>query len=182
MQLDVLTGRATVGEDLGTFILPGSKRLITRQGMFGNNLDVLGNLPRGGGGGFAGSGSRRTGWDNAPATHIDLTLDAAIFEDGLCVGPDERNLFGQLREDLAGQAQLASQIVDKLRGGAPLGQIFEIVRPLAQRSRLAPPSSAGFLHMFASSAIHRLTYGTEDEILAWFEQEATTSADRLHRP
>ncbi|HYZ85999.1 MAG TPA: hypothetical protein VE621_16430 [Bryobacteraceae bacterium] len=40
-QRAVLTGRSKVVRDLGTFILPGSKRLITERGMFGNNLDVL---------------------------------------------------------------------------------------------------------------------------------------------
>src|SRR5581483_12265207 len=51
VQLDVLTGRSGVTRDLGTFILPGSKRLLTERGMFGNNLDVLseGEAPRGGG-------------------------------------------------------------------------------------------------------------------------------------
>ena len=36
-----------VPQDLGTFILPGSKRLITDQAMFGNNLDVLPPEPKG---------------------------------------------------------------------------------------------------------------------------------------
>jgi hypothetical protein len=40
-QRDVLTGRSKVSRDLGTFILAGSKRLITELGILGNNLDVL---------------------------------------------------------------------------------------------------------------------------------------------
>ena len=41
MQMDVLTGRAEVSKDRFSFILPGSKRLITQNGMFGDNSDVL---------------------------------------------------------------------------------------------------------------------------------------------
>ena len=41
MQMDVLSGRAGITRDLFSFILPGSKRLITQEGMFGDNSDVL---------------------------------------------------------------------------------------------------------------------------------------------
>src|SRR5260370_28591537 len=41
LQMDILNGRVAVPQDLGTCILAGSKRLITEQGMGGNNLDVL---------------------------------------------------------------------------------------------------------------------------------------------
>jgi hypothetical protein len=40
-QWDVLSGRSKVWRDAATFILPGSKRLLTERGMFGDNLDVL---------------------------------------------------------------------------------------------------------------------------------------------
>jgi hypothetical protein len=56
MQLEVLNGRAEVVRDLGSFILPGSKRLITEQGMFGNNLDVLPRDEIARGGGYIGAG------------------------------------------------------------------------------------------------------------------------------
>ena len=94
IQLDVLSGRSQVVQDIGTFILPGSKRLITERGMFGNNLDVLGQDPRphgGGYGGAAGGGTR-----NATSEKIvagELILDLAILDDGRCVGPDEYGVF-----------------------------------------------------------------------------------------
>ena len=40
-QMDFLSGRAGVTRDLFSFILPGSKRLITQEGMCGDNSDVL---------------------------------------------------------------------------------------------------------------------------------------------
>jgi hypothetical protein len=36
-----VSGRAGVTRDLFSCILPGSKRLITQEGMFGDNSDVL---------------------------------------------------------------------------------------------------------------------------------------------
>jgi hypothetical protein len=54
-ETDYLSGRAGVVRDLGSFILLGSKRLITEQGMFGNNLDVLPEDVAAQGGGYGGS-------------------------------------------------------------------------------------------------------------------------------
>ena len=87
MQLDVLTGRSPLNRDLGTFILPGSKRLITERGMFGSNLDVLGRDQFGGGGGYmgAGGGGFRRDRDLEKIVTVELVLDLAILEDGaLC--------------------------------------------------------------------------------------------------
>jgi hypothetical protein len=79
MQMDVLTGRAGVTRDRGSFFLPGSKRLITQEGMFGDNSDVLpaeseshgGGYGRGtgGGGGIPSSGAGR----RAARDHRDRT-------------------------------------------------------------------------------------------------------------
>src|SRR3989442_9141465 len=41
IQMDVLTGRSKVPRDRFGFILPGSKRLVTPDGIFGDNSDVL---------------------------------------------------------------------------------------------------------------------------------------------
>ena len=55
-QLEVLSEQAKAVRDLCQFILPGSKRLITEQGMFGNNLDVLREDELFPGGGYVGGG------------------------------------------------------------------------------------------------------------------------------
>jgi len=138
VQLEVLTGRAKVVPDLCSFILPESKRLITEQGIFGNNLDVLPPAERrryGGYTGYYGDGGFRNRMAE-PITAIELCLDLAIFEDGLCAGPDEAELFECLTESLERQCYVARQVVDALRDGAPAGLVFEILRPHARRNSL----------------------------------------------
>ena len=69
IQMDVLTGRSKVPRDRFGFILPGSKRLVTPDGMFGDNSDVLPpeSETRGGGRGGGWGGRRgnaaRHRWD-----------------------------------------------------------------------------------------------------------------------
>src|SRR6185436_16502319 len=95
-QMDVLSGQSGVTRDPFAFILPGSKRLITGQGIFGNNLDVVPpesfeRLP-----GFVGSragGGRGRQESRDEIAEIALTLDFVVLEDGLCPGPDEWGLF-----------------------------------------------------------------------------------------
>ena len=190
-QREVLTGRSKVGRDLGTFILPDSKRLITEQGIFGNNLDVLApdDLPRGRGycGGFGGGGGFR-GAAEEELAGVELVLDLVILEDGLCVGPDESGLFEDLNESLDLQRRAAQEAVAALRNGASEGRIFEIVRPLA---RHRPPSPApggksrpasSLLPAFGSEAIHRLIDASAPELLAWFERAAEPRTLQLRRP
>jgi hypothetical protein len=49
-QMAVLTGREKAVRDLSTFILPGARRLITEQGMYGDNRSALAVENTGGGG------------------------------------------------------------------------------------------------------------------------------------
>lgn len=58
-QMDVLTGRAGITRDHDSFILPGTKRLITQAGIFGDNSNVLPreSTPPGAGYGAVGGGS-----------------------------------------------------------------------------------------------------------------------------
>jgi hypothetical protein len=190
-QMDVLCGRAEVTQDLGSFILPGSTRLITERGMFGNNLDVLppdtiGS--RGGGVGASGGGGIQKGLSDEIA-QIELSLDIAIFEDGLCAGPDDSGLFETLTHDLNRQRDMALKIVADLRNGASEGQIFDMLRPLARR-RSASSRGVGehgrvpslLLTMFANMAIDRLVNDPGSELLAWFEDIAESSHGRLYRP
>ncbi len=99
---DYLSGRTGVPRGLGSFIRPGSKRRITEDGMFGNNLDVLPPEAVGCGGGI--------GRDREEMMEIELMLDLAVLEDGLCVGPGEFGLSDNLVADLHKQRGKAREI------------------------------------------------------------------------
>jgi hypothetical protein len=118
---------------------------------------------------------------------VELCLDLAIFEDGLCVGPDESGLFESLTESLERQRSTAQEVVNALRKGASEGQIFEIVRPLARH--ISPPAPVGrhphplpLLMMFANMAIRQLVNASTSELLAWFQRSAQSPSLRLRRP
>ncbi len=185
-QLEVLTGRAKVVPDRGSFILPGSKRLITEQGIFGNNQDVLPpDEGRGYGGRLSYSGFRDEMAD--PIVVIELCLDFVILEDGLCAGPDESELFECLTENLELQCKVAQEVVAGLHNGSSAGQVFEILRPLARRTPPPAPSArrpheVPFAHIFASMAIQQLINASDPELLPWFERYAQPPSLRLRRP
>ena len=185
LQMDVLKGRSRIQPELGTFFLPGSKRLLTQQGIRGNNLDVLPDLPRRSGGAIGlGAGSSLPEQEGVAA--IELALDVAIFEDGLCVGPDEDDLCQTLIEGLGQQRKTCQEIVDLLRGGASAGRAFELLQPLvrrpgAQKNR-RPGMGSFLLGMFARQATHHLLHLPEARSLAWFESEAQCSPLPLRRP
>jgi hypothetical protein len=189
-QRDVVTGRTKVARDFGTFILPNSTRLITEQGVFGNNLDVLtpDELPhaRGYCGGFGSHGFRGGAADNLAT--VECVLDLVILEDGLCVGPDESGLFEHLNESLDRQRSAAEEARAALRSGASHGSIFEIIRPLARHHPLEPGIDgkprhlSSFLQTFGREAIHRLIDTSAPELLAWFERAAQPPSLRLRRP
>lgn len=189
-QRDVLTGRSKVGRDLGTFILPGSKRLITERGIAGNNLDVLTTeeLPHAQGycGGWGG-GSPRESAETEPAA-VELVLDLVILEDGLCVGPDESELCEALNESLDLQRTAAQEAVRVLEAGASVGQVFEIVRPLARHSppqpqiQAKPRPSRPLLPAFGNEAIHHLINANDTDVLAFFKRAAEPRALELRRP
>ena len=184
IQLDVLSGRSELVQDLGTFILPGSKRLITERGMFGNNLDVLGQDPRPHGGGYAravGGGDRNTTSEKIVA--VELVLDLAILDDGRCVGPDESGLFESVIEDLERISSTAEQAAKSLRDGATAGQIFEILRPLARHTppTATPRRRSSFLRMFADMGIHQLVNVDSPALERWLETQAQLRRIRLQR-
>ncbi len=178
-QRDVLIGRSKVGRDFGTFILPGSKRLITENGFLGNNLDVLTpeELPRTGGYccGWGGGSPRERAETELAA--VELILDLAILEDGLCVGPDESGLYKALNESLDLQSAAAQKAVEALESGASVGQVFEIVRPLARHGAQVP-----LLLAFSGEAIHHLTNASDADLLAFFKRAAAPRSLELHRP
>ena len=187
-QHDVLTGRSKVGRDLGTFILPGSKRLITERGIIGNNLDVLTpeELPRAQGYcGDWGAGSPRESAETELAA-VELVLDLVILEDGLCVGPDESALCEALNESLDLQRTAAQEAVRALQAGASVGHIFEIVRPLARHSppqiQGKPRQSRPIVPTFGSEAIHHLINANDIDLLAFFKRAAESRSLELRRP
>jgi hypothetical protein len=184
IQFDIFSGREAVTTARNSGILPGSKRLITESGMFGDNTDVL-PPPFGESGGIGGSRTARTDHE---VTAVDLQLDVVFFEDGLCVGPDEFALFDNIVEQLEQQRSISQQIAEALRGGALRGHIFEMLYPLARRegSEQSPDGCmkypANILHMFSNMAIHHLVHASDSDLLAWFEAGARPSPISLHRP
>jgi hypothetical protein len=187
-QRDVLTGRSKVVRDLGTFILPGSKRLISEHGIFGSNLDVLTpeELPRAQGycGGWGGGSPRENAEELAA---VELVLDVAILEDGLCVGPDESALYEALNESLDLEQTAAREAVTALQAGEPVGRIFEIVRPLARH--VPPPRALGkprnampIPTTFGNEAIHQLINASPADLLAFFKRAAEPRSLELRRP
>jgi hypothetical protein len=200
-QMAVLTGREKAVRDLSTFILPGARRLITEHGVFGDNRSVLAVEATGGGGrGWAGGGSAR-GVELNDLVKIVLELDVAVFEDGLCVGPDELGLRQNLTEQMQTQSHLAGEIAQALRGGAGRGAIFEMLRPLARLTPSAAPVTPGvanipsmaarargghahrpMLSMFARSSVDQLINADDARLLTWFDEAAAISPLRLHTP
>lgn len=189
MQMDALTGRSGVAHDRGSFILSGSKRLITQEGMFGDNFDVIpeSGIHSGSYVGMGAAGRLRTGPDDQKVARIELYLDVVFFDDGLCVGPDEFSLFESVTDDLELRGKTAQEIVEALRNGTSAGRVFEMLQPLA---RHGGPDAIGvrrghprpLLTMFANMAINRLINLSGPELLAWFEGASAPSPIRLHRP
>ncbi|HXR77008.1 MAG TPA: hypothetical protein VN737_13600 [Bryobacteraceae bacterium] len=189
MQMDVFSGRIGAVHDAGSFIMPGSKRLITEDGMYGNNFDVLSADSAHRRGGGVGAGMGRGGWRNrgedAQYAQIELQLDVVFFDDGLCAGPDDTGLFESVREDLEQQLRTAQQVVQARRSGASWGAVFEILRPLARRSIRHIPGRdcpADLLFMFANVGIDHIINDNEPEVLAWFEDFAKPSSFHVRRP
>ena len=179
MQLDVLTGQAQVTRDRFNFFLPGSKRLITEDGMSGDNFDVLPPEPEPAGTGYVmGHGGAGRQGERKEIAAAELQLDVAIFEDGFCAGPDEDGLFDQLSEDLRRRREAAAQITEMLQAGATAGQAFDVLRPMANR-RVG--GRRPLLSLFSDMAIHQLIRASNEELMAWFSKAAEPPALQLHR-
>ena len=193
---DVLTGAVTASPRTPGHIFPGSKRLITAHGVWGDNTDVIPPDPnearRGMPGGVAGSGGfGRGGRRAAEPVSGELVLDLAIFEDGLCAGPDRSGGFHALKEELSERRRIATQFLEALEKGASRGEIFEMVRPLAQgpppppaaaRMPGARPLSTRSSHQFAHAVIHNLVHLDDAALRIWFDNAARPLAIELRRP
>ncbi len=178
-EVDVLAGLAPVNPTGPSCIRSGSKRIITNKGNFGDNSDVLPSsrvgLHRGPYSGLPGQ------IQEGKAAQIELQLDLVFFDDGLCVGPDENHRFEDLKNDLETQRATASTIVETIRKGAPRGEVFEIIRPVARATPPRGPNRIA-IQSFAHQALHNLIELENADLLEWFERAAAVSADRLHRP
>ena len=187
VQLDVLTGRSGVTRDIGTFILPGSKRLITERGMFGITWMCWAQE--------RGRAAEDT-WVRAVVVErvvdeeivaTELILDSAILDDGRCIGPDEFGMVESVGDDLELIRRTAEQAVAALRNGGSAGEIFELLRPLAHHRPTRAPrgqsrSRSPFLRMFADMGIRQLIDGESETVAAWFETQAQPPRLRLYRP
>jgi hypothetical protein len=178
-QMDVLTGRSKVTQDPFSFILPGSKRLLTENGMIGNNLDVLppDAAPRGGG--FVGTGRGHGGRSRLleDLMAAELAVDVAVLEDGLCIGPDTSGLVDHLSEEIKAQRELAQQVLDALEHGASTGEVFDMLRPLARRDPL--PGRPSLMSMFVHACISQLTRLENRDLREWFQHAAQARALHL---
>ena len=185
MQMEILNGRSPVPQDIGTCILAGSKRLITERGMFGNNLDVLPADRARNGGSYVGAGGRGAGTTRTSEqiVSIRLSLDLAIFDNGLCVGPDKSGLLDALTQSLEVQRSTAQNAATAIRNGASEGQLFEMLLPWARRMRSVAPDrhERVLLPMFCRMAIDQLINASRPEQLVWFERLAQPSSLQLHR-
>ena len=170
-QLNVLFGIRPVMRDLWSFILPGSRRLITEGGTFGDNRSALRpeELPPENSRTVVGhSGHHSQSWRSAVESLV-LDLDFVVFEDGLCVGQDRSGMFDEIADLLRQMRHLSSEAVRLLRSGAARGVIFDLVRPMAAR-RPVPASS--LRSIFSHGAIHALSDKTDDELIRWFDAYA----------
>ncbi len=177
MQMDVLSGRAKVVADRASFLLAGSKRLITEEGMLGDNTDVLRVPPSSGSYCWTGGGMRGRDRQREDVVAVALHLDYAFLEDGLCVGPDEAGRFTEITESMAEQRRVAAEIVAVLDRGGTRGAAFDILQPMAQEGpgfRASP--------MFAHMGISQLTRSEPGELRAWFAAVASSPGLALRRP
>lgn len=179
-QIEALCGRSGVGPDDHSFVLPGSQRLITQQGIYGDNHDVIPPEVRRGGG-FGGGGSRGGGTALGDFNRVELSLDVVFLEDGRVLGPDTSDLFQGLVSTLAAQRHLAWEMITALRSGATVGACFDLLRPMGLADRSHHDGLHSLRHMFLHRATHVLLHQPEDEILAWAEREAEPPRLHLYR-
>lgn len=177
--LGLLSGDRGLRLDDNSLILPGSKRLISETGVWGNNYDVA-PPPRGPTGGAAFGGSRLACPD-AASRHIQV--DLAIFEGGECAGPDEFGAFSILMSDLQTRRELAIEILSAIRKGVTREELYQRLSPIA--SRHTSPERGHhpnfILRNFATEVSRRLTDREDFALADWLEEQARPPRLELRR-
>jgi hypothetical protein len=172
--------------------LPGSKRLVTAAGVFGDNSDVLPASSERSGfmGGFGGTSLRGRRGVKDPERHLlEMQLDSAIFADGLCAGPDELGVLAALEPVRTEQQRIASEAAVLLRSGANFGEVFDCLRFAARRpgptSTLQNTDPSHLLFTFGTQAMDRLIHAQDEQrdgLTAWFEEQSRQPMLKLRRP
>jgi hypothetical protein len=172
--------------------LPGSKRLVTPAGVFGDNSDVLpaSSEPSGFMGSFGGAGLRgRRGMKEPERRLLEMQLDSAIFADGLCAGPDELGVLAALEPVRTEQQRIASEAAVLLRSGAKFGEVFDCVRVAARHpgptSVFQATDPWHLLFTFGTQAMDRLIHAQDEQrdgLAAWFEEQSRQPTLKLRRP
>jgi hypothetical protein len=93
--------------------------------------------------------------DLSTASRVEIDLDAAIFSDGLLVGPDQTNVDKDFTLYFESKQKLFRQIVSDIDAGRTLDQAFDPIKTLAA-NRISPRDRAGFYQTLAAQDINRL--------------------------
>jgi hypothetical protein len=118
----------------------------------------------------------------------ELVLELVVLEDSLCLGPNESGLYEALNGSLDFERETAQEAVEALRAGASVGQVFEIVRPLARdfpgepQTQGKPRHARPILSTFGREAVDHLINANPTDLLAFFEKAAEPRALQLRRP
>jgi hypothetical protein len=179
--IEVFTGRAEIPRNQFDFILPGSKRFISEGGIAGDNSDVLPAESR-------IQEKLSLPFDDClfmfrseQIATVELALDLIFFEDGLCVGPDEANLFQIVTGDIAEQITVAREIVEMLERGESVERVSAVLKPLTLKGWDKGGHPTRLLSWYATDALERISAGGSD-LLAWFRRSAQPPRVHLHRP
>jgi len=124
----------------------------------------------------------------ARSQSLTVTLDAAIFDDGTCVGPDSGGLFARLQALVDAQNHL---LRDALRGvdqGKPVKQVFDEMALIAdQPVSLTDKSSPGdyynyYKREFAYEALQMRAAIGDDQKAMWYVTRPTREPRyKLHK-
>lgn len=168
-QAEALRGRGTLDPHMNGFVLPRSQRLITQDGVYGDNEDVMGPEMRRQGGVFAGAGRAGFRGGGFIPVRIELLLDVAMLEDGRALGPDESGMVDAVVTTLDEQRRVAIAMLAAMAEGTTRGQLFDMIRPLAQGRRRTESMDLPLREMFLHVAPRMLLQEEDDALSRWLE-------------
>ncbi len=123
--------------------------------------------------------------DNA-AVLLNNTGTAIVAFEWFWSYTSRSGVFESLNESLDLQQRTAQEAVNALQGGASVGRVFEIVRPLARHDpqpqpQGKPPRLRSPLP-FGHEAVHHLLNASDTDLLAFFRRSAEPRSLVLRRP